>query len=346
MRSIPGLIRLRLWFRRRGRARVLVLLLAALVLLAVLDQMARRGAEAWVMAQLSREAEASAGLRAAMLRSEIEKQRSLPVVLAQDPDVRTALTRRDPAVLRALDAKFEALATGTRASVIYLLDRQGVALAASNYRDPTSFVGNDYAFRPYFRQALAEGAAEHFAFGTVSRQPGLYLARRIDSPAGLIGVIVVKAVFAEVEAEWRRLDSPIFVTDTRQIVLVTSVPGWQFHATALIPEAERARIRASLQFGDAALSPLPITAEGDDRVRVTMPDGGATRTFVEAAAPVPTTGWTLHVLSPITAAAQVSIAAARVLALLAGALLSLAACSTSRPLVHGEPAVPAPLAAA
>lgn len=321
MRSIPGLIRLRLWLRRRGRARALVPLLAALVLLAALDQMARRGAEAWVMAQLSREAEASAGLRAAMLRSEIEKQRSLPVVLAQDPDVRTALTRRDPAVLRGLDAKFEALAGGTRASVIYLLDRQGVALAASNYRDPTSFVGNDYAFRPYFRQALTEGEAEHFAFGTVSRQPGLYLARRIDSPAGLIGVIVVKAVFAEVEAEWRRLDSPIFVTDTRQIVLVTSVPGWQFRATALIPEAERARIRASLQFGDAALSPLPITAEGDDRVRVTMPDGGAARTFVEAAAPVPTTGWTLHVLSPITAAAQVSIAAARVLAVLAGALL-------------------------
>ncbi|MDQ0301175.1 sensor histidine kinase [Ancylobacter polymorphus] len=321
MRSIPGLIRLRLWLRRRGRTGTLVPLLAALALLAALDQMARRGAEAWVMAQLSREAEAAAGLRAAMLRSEIEKQRSLPVVLAQDPDVRTALTRRDPAVLRALDAKFEALAAGTRASVIYLLDRQGVAVAASNYRDPTSFVGSDYAFRPYFRQALAEGEAEHFAFGTVSRQPGLYLARRIDSPAGLIGVIVVKAVFAEVEAEWRRLDSPIFVTDTRQIVLVTSVPGWEFRATALIPEAERARIRASLQFGDAALSPLPITAEGDDRVRVTMPDGGAAQTFVEAAAPVPTTGWTLHVLSPITAAAEVSIAAARVLAVLAGALL-------------------------
>ena len=32
--------------------------------------------------------------------------------------------------------------------------------------------------------------------------------------------------------------------------------------------------------------------------------------------------------------------------LLAGALLSLAACSTSRPLVHGEPAAPAPVTVA
>ncbi|MCJ8144962.1 ATP-binding protein [Ancylobacter sp. A5.8] len=321
MRPVRRFARLGRALRRPGRARCVLALLAALVLLVLLDQVARYGAERWVMVQLRGDAQAAAELRAAMLRSEIEKQRSLPVVLAQDPDVRAALMDRDPATLRALDAKFEVLAAGTRASVIYLLDARGITLAASNYREPTSFVGSDYSFRPYFQHAMAEGEAEHFAFGTVSREPGLYLTRRIDGPGGPIGVIVVKAVFSGVEAEWRRLSGPIFVTDRRDIVLVTSVPGWQFRASAIIPEAERDAIRASLQFGNATLDPLPIRAEGGDRVRVAMPGSGATRVFVEAAAPVPTTGWTLHVLVPILASASVPIAAARVLAVLGGAVL-------------------------
>ncbi|MDR6953621.1 two-component system C4-dicarboxylate transport sensor histidine kinase DctB [Ancylobacter sp. 3268] len=315
----PG--RIKRWRRCAWRAAPL---LAAALLLVGLDQSARYGAQRWVLVQLRADAQAAAELRAAVLRSEIEKQRSLPVVLAQDPDVRAALSERAPAVLRALDAKFETLAGGTRAGVIYLLDAKGITLAASNFRAPTSFVGSDYSFRPYFRQAMADGAAEHFAFGTVSRRPGLYLTRRIDGAEGPLGVIVVKAEFSEVEADWRRLAGPTFVTDTRHIVLVTSVPGWQFRATAQITDEERVRIRASLQFGDASLDPLPITAEGDDRVRVKMPEGGAERVFVEAAAPVPSTGWTLHVLEPMAGTANIAIAAARVLALLGGALLVVA----------------------
>ncbi|MBS7589740.1 sensor histidine kinase [Ancylobacter defluvii] len=309
------------WRRLAWRA---VPLLATALLLVALDQIARYGAERWVLVQLRADAQAAAELRAAVLRSEIEKQRSLPVVLAQDPDVRAALSEHNPVMLRALDARFETLAAGTRASVIYLLDSKGITLAASNYREPTSFVGSDYSFRPYFRHAMAEGAAEHFAFGTVSRRPGLYLTRRIDGEDGPLGVIVVKAEFSGVEDDWRRLAGPTFVTDTRHIVLVTSVPGWQFRAIAEITNEERVRIRASLQFGDASLDPLPIVVEGDDQVRVTMPDGGAERVFVEAAAPVPSTGWTLHVLEPMAATANVAIAAARVLALLGGALLVIA----------------------
>lgn len=306
------------WRRRAGRA---VPLLVAALFLVGLDQIARYGAERWVLVQLRANAQAAAELRAAVLRSEIEKQRSLPVVLAQDPDVRAALSTRNPAMLSALSMKFEALAAGTRASVIYLLDYKGITVAASNFREPTSFVGNEYSFRPYFRQAMTEGAAEHFAFGTVSRQPGLYLARRVYGEDGPLGVIVVKAEFSELEAAWRRFPGPTFVTDTRDIVLVSSVPGWEFHAIADISGEERVRIRASLQFGDASLDPLPIVAEGDDRVRVKMPDSGAERVFVEAAAPVPSISWTLHVLEPMAATANVAIAAARVLAVLGGALL-------------------------
>ncbi|MCX5494046.1 ATP-binding protein [Kaistia dalseonensis] len=300
----------------------LLLIVLALVLLIGLDRFARFGAERWALSQLRTDAQAAAELRVSLVRSEIEKQRTLPIVLAQDPDMRAALESRDAARLDALDAKFEQLAIGTRAGAIYLLDNKGVAIAASNYRTATSFVGSNYAFRPYYLRAMAEGSAEHFAFGTVSKRPGLYLTRRLDGPNGPLGVLVVKAEFEAIEADWRRFVEPTFVTDDRAIVLVTSVPEWRFQTTGTIPSEQKAEIRTSLQFGDAELTPLPITVDdaASATIRAKLPADPRGRQFVEATAAVPTTDWMLHVLAPTEAAVNLATAAGRSLALLVGVL--------------------------
>ncbi|MBS7545041.1 sensor histidine kinase [Ancylobacter oerskovii] len=304
--------------RLSGRlSRWLLAGLGVAALLVVLDAAARYGAERWALGEVRAGAEAAALFRAAMLRSEIEKQRTLPVILAQDPDVRAALEERDPARLSALNAKLEALAAATRAGVIYVIDARGIAIAASNYRLPISFVGNDYAFRPYFTRSMAEGSFEHFALGTVSHKPGLYIASRIGAAAQPLGVVVAKAEFDDVEADWRRAADPTFVTDPRDIVLVTSVPDWRFRATVPVPAEQREAIRASLQFGDASLDLLPLRSEAGSGL-VEWPQASGERVFVEASAPVPTIPWTLHVLEPVSATRQLARLAARLIALLVG----------------------------
>nr|WP_272904249.1 ATP-binding protein [Xanthobacter agilis] len=285
--------------------------------------MAVYGANRWALAQVDAEAALAADLRVTALRSEIEKQRTLPVVLAQDPDVRAALQQGDAAALALLDAKLKALAEATRAGVIYLMNDAGLCVSASNAGTPLSFVGSDYSFRPYFTRAMAEGGAEHFAFGTVSLHPGLYLSRRVDGPDGKpLGVMVVKDEFDAIESDWRRLPvpTPTFVTDSHSIVIITSVPAWRFKAAAPIPTDQRAAIRASLQFGDAPLEPLAFTpASGGERlVEATLPGTHAPRSFVEAQAGVPTTPWTLHVLAPTGPAVNVATTAGRSIAVLAG----------------------------
>lgn len=318
--------------RRAWRALVPVLGLIAggLLVLVVLDRLAVFGADRWAIAKVQAEAAFAADLRVTALRSEIEKQRTLPVVLAQDPDVRAALAHGDPSAVAALDAKFKTLAAATRAGVIYLMTDAGLCISASNAGTPLSFVGSDYSFRPYFQRAMEAGGAEHFAFGTVSLHPGLYLSRRVDDADGRpLGVVVVKAEFDDIENDWRRLPlpTPTFVTDTRSIVLVTSEPAWRFRATAPIAEDQKASIRASLQFGDAPLEQLAFhsVADTDHVVRVTLPGAGAPRSFVEAQAGVPTTSWTLHVLVPTAPAVNLAATASRSVALLAG-VLGLGAC--------------------
>ncbi|MEW6642705.1 MAG: cache domain-containing protein [Pseudomonadota bacterium] len=294
---------------------------AAVVLLLIgLDQAARLWAEHRTLARIHSEAEATASQRVAVLQSEIEKQRTLPFVLAQDPDVQHALSTPTPERVAALNQKLASLSSGTRAAVIYLINADGLTIAASNHDTDISFVGNNYAFRPYFQGAMAQGHAQHFAYGNVSLRPGLYLSRRIEDAGRALGVIVVKVEFDTIEAQWHRFAEPIFVTDDRGIVLVTSEPSWRFKAIAPLSAEQQAEIRASLQFGAAPLDPLPLAPEHDPQRVIRTAAGRPPVEYIVAAAAVPGSPWTLHLLAPTRAPLTIATTAARALAVLAGVI--------------------------
>jgi len=269
-------------------------------------------------------------LYVAALRSELEKQGSLPFVLAQDADVRDVLEKSaDAPSLPSLNEKLEALSVGTRAAVIYLLDGTGRAIAASNWREPTSFVGNDYVFRPYFTDAVRTGAARYFAMGTVSHRPGLYLSRRIDKGSGpsrsLLGVVVVKVEFEAIETSWQQSAGPVFVTDGRGIVLVTSIPDWRFRTLSPLSPAQQTEILNSQQFGTAPLGRLSLTsdtsAERPDIVQATLPGTAKPALFLETQAAIPDSDWTLHYFVPTSPVVEPATMQARIIAILATLIL-------------------------
>jgi two-component system C4-dicarboxylate transport sensor histidine kinase DctB len=271
---------------------------------------------------LARQAQAGAALHAAVLRSELEKHRSLPLVLAQDPEAIALLTQPGPARTDQVDRKLERLAGQTRAAVIYLLDAKGVARAASNWRLPTSFVGEDYSFRPYFTRAMASGDAEFFALGTVSGRPGLYLARRIADTGGrVVGVAVVKVEFDALEADWRGSGEPAYVADQSGVILITSVPDWRFRTVAPMTEAQRRQVLTGQTLGHDALAPLPFRTPGTHPALVAAAVDGPAESWMAAQADTATPGWTLHLLSPAGSAILVAVSNARAVAALAITLL-------------------------
>jgi two-component system C4-dicarboxylate transport sensor histidine kinase DctB len=311
-------------FRRRAITRRLTLLIGAILLLGGLATWAA-GAVAGkrALAALGRNARASTALHGAVLRSELEKFRLVPTALAGDPAARAALADRDPAAIRSLDRRLEQLSGSIHAAAIYLIGANGRTVAASNWNLPTSFVGSNYGFRAYFRDALAEGQHEQFALGTVSREPGLYIARRVDAGAAS-GVIVLKVEFGAMEADWAQSAEPAFVTDSRGIVLVTSVPGWRFLTEGTLPLDQRRAIRRNLDFGDAPLSPLPIAAHRyrhagmvDARTSPSQPP----QAYLETTAPTTLAGWTLHVLTPVGTVVSNAATSARLATAMAFALI-------------------------
>ena len=310
-----------------------IFLAMSLVLLTGLVGFTGAVVERRAVAELARQAQSSAALHAAVLRSELAKHRSLPFVLAQDPDVAATLRSADPGGVDALNRKLETLSAGTRAAVIYVLNARGMTIAASNWREPTSFVGSDYSFRPYFKDARDQGVAELFALGTVSRRPGLFMARRIEGPDGLLGVVVVKVEFEALEAEWSASE-PAFAVDPKGVVLVTSIPSWRFMTLAPLPRTEQARLRAEQRFGDAPFDvlvaqPPPAGDRPPALTSINVPGQDETR-YMAASVKLSAAGWTVYTFTPVGAALRTAVTGARAIALLAG----LAVCALAAALVR------------
>lgn len=205
-----------------GRARAAAVWLAAALLAGAVVFETWQLALSRGTARLAEGAGATAQARALTLSSELAKQRAVAVILAGDRDVIEGLVTPDAPHAEVISRKFEALRAETGGAVIYALDDQGLAIAASNWHDPDSFVGVSYAFRSYFTGAMAQGRAWEYALGSVSHRPGLYLSERVERDGRPVGVIVVKVEFDAIEASWRGGGVETIAVDPQGVVMLTS----------------------------------------------------------------------------------------------------------------------------
>lgn len=284
-----------------------VLLIAALGLLAI-DRTMRASA----LDEAENAAQNEAAILAAGLESELDKFSLVPLVLARDPQVQLLMTG-GRAQQNGLNERLEQLAEQTGAAVIYLMNRDGLTLAASNWNRPDSFVGSTYGFRRYFLDAKASGVATEFALGTVSRRPGLYIARRVDGPSGPVGVVAIKVEFNQLEANWAKATSGVYATDDEGVILVASNPAWRFSTVKPIAPGQRDAEQDLRQFGKAR---LPLFNLGADSAQTLNP------ALIESLHPVTPLDWELHLLSDPSTSLAAAKANARLLFLL---LLVLAA---------------------
>lgn len=284
---------------RQLRITLLILLLLAGLFLAM--HLAGRQAERQSMRDEGEQAREQLTLYAGSLRTLIDRFRALPAVLALDPELRSTLNGPvDNATQHMLNLKLERMNRAAGSTTLELLDREGLAVAASNWRLPTSFVGHNYGFRPYFGEARRLGSGRFYAVGVTSGVPGYFLASAVrDAQDAFIGAIVVKLEFPELEQEWGQRSDIILVSDARGVVFIANQPGWRYRELHPISAEDRAEMAATRQYDKQPLAPLihntRIDFGHDSRLaRVEGPAGP--RDYLWESLPLPSEGWTLHLL--------------------------------------------------
>lgn len=257
-------------------------------------------------------------LHAQALQQRIDRYRTLPQVLAQDPDLRDALLAPvDDARRNALNQRLEDANSVTRSSTLTLIDRHGTALAASNWREPTSNVGEDYSFRPYVKQALRDGQGQFYGIGLTTGEPGYFLSQAIIGDGGdVIGLIVIKIELDALEQEWLQTPDIVLVSDAHGVIFLASQDAWRYRTLRTLTDADRRELDATRQYARQTLRQLQwqdLSAPGDGARRVQLRDPALPAPVLWQSMALPEEGWQLHLLhdaSAITAAGRTAALAA------------------------------------
>ena len=264
---------------------VLLAIAAGIVLLLI----AYRVAEIYNVGRTVEAAGRQAAPHLASLVSELERYQTLPPILSEDQAVIAAATG-SPA--GSLNERLERFAETTGVDAIYVMDDRGWTIASSNWREPKTFLGQNYGFRPYFRTALDGRPGEYYAIGATTGVPGYFVSHPVIADGkGVVGVIAVKVELRDLEANWATPEGRLFITNNDGVIVLSGQDSWRFRTIAQLDDETRRLIAERRQFADVELEPIQLERDGSV---VTI---GSNR-FVEHIAEVGRLGWKLHFLSP------------------------------------------------
>ncbi|MCQ4255310.1 sensor histidine kinase [Stutzerimonas stutzeri] len=287
---------------RRPRWRNLALLALLLApLLWPLQQLAER----YYRNELTEQNRQTLDLYVANLLGTLNRYEVLPRILGDLPALRAVLQEDSPQVRDNANRLLKRLRKQTGADVIYLMATDGNTLAASNWDEEDSFVDRNFAFRPYFRQAMEGRLGRFFGLGTTSGKRGYYFGAAVRDDNGILGVLVVKVDLDHTETLWGSTPEQLLVTDNFGVVILTSRPEWRFRATRGLGVDEREQIAVDQPY--PTLYPQDLTLNID--------------AWLIQSRELKETGWTVRILAPINLIERpvrtvVAIGAAMLLALL------------------------------
>ncbi|MDR9438482.1 MAG: ATP-binding protein [Halomonas sp.] len=274
---------------------------------------------------LRQDAENELRLSAASLVGHLSRHDYLPALLASREMVRRFLASpgsQDPMPLNRLLDRFRATAG---VSDIYLIDRHGDTLAASNWHRANTFIGQNYAFRSYFQDAIAGQTGRFYGLGVQSRERGYYFSAPVwlddtEPDASPDGVMVVKVLLDTLEASWAEQDAELLVTDTDDIIFMASRPELRMKALTPLSGDEREALLDTRRYADEPLAPAGIEitgSPGKHSQRVGFQRGPLVgEDYLGLSRPMPAFGWEMHILKSLAPVLQTQWLAA----LMAGGL--------------------------
>lgn len=177
--------------------------------------------------------------------------------------------------------------------VCYLIDIKGNVVASSNRNDPDRYVGQNYSFRPYFKEALTGETGSYFALGVTSGERGYYTSHPVrDGQHNVIGVAVIKRKLESLESAFRQY--PLcFLVDPHGIVFMSSQPDMLYMSLWPLHEEARQALVESNQFGGGPFQAIGLreSAGGKDLIF-------KGQHYIQTSKMLNSEGWSLILLSP------------------------------------------------
>lgn len=179
----------------------------------------------------------------AHVRLELAKHRFVPDLFELDRAVLDLLQSgtSKSAHTEAANTNLARLAAKVGVQESFVLDSNGLVVAASNWYLAESRMDANYATSPIFLQAIQSGLSGHFAPNKHDQTPEYYFSQAIRRRGKVLGVAVAKISLAPLLATWvesnaRSKREQVFVLDEQNQVVLTSQRAWLLRkATITLP---------------------------------------------------------------------------------------------------------------
>ncbi|RJL06904.1 sensor histidine kinase [Paracoccus aestuarii] len=231
----------------------------------------------WLTDRFSENTRVRSELRLALysgnLMSELQRNSVVPLLLARDPALISALAGND---FSTTSARLMTAQKEIGAASIRLLDASGRVVGATDRYQ----IGTNSVAAPYYVEALRSRDTVFTVSEMASGAHEFAYSRAVVSEGRTLGVIVVGADLTRLERSWAGISDAVAVTDSEGVIILSTEPRWR---GLTMPEALAVRsapsaIRRAFQVtADWTSSPADAYVQG--------------RAVMQAEARVPFRGW-------------------------------------------------------
>jgi two-component system C4-dicarboxylate transport sensor histidine kinase DctB len=218
---------------------------------------------AWVkqrqLDELHRTLDSRAELYAASIGGALNKYEFLPLAVAQSDAVAQLLEQPSANRVTQINAYLVDMNRRAGAFAVYVLDDKGTTLASSNWQDRSSYVGVNYGFRPYFKNAIAGGIGRFYGIGFSTFEAGYFISQPVLRDGRIIGIVAAKVNLDWIEQSWRTpgAGEQIWVKDANGVIILATTQAFKFKTLAPLSPAAKNDISEQRQFLQENLPILP-----------------------------------------------------------------------------------------
>jgi diguanylate cyclase (GGDEF)-like protein len=184
--------------------------------------------------------------------------RSITTWVAEEGHTLAAILK--PGDVNEENVFLQTIASSFGLDLIYVMNANGISVAASNWDSPASTVGLNYSDREHYQTAITGIPGRQFAVGRTSKVPGFYFSMPVRKDNQVIGTVGVKLDQPRLLHLVRVAGS--IISDDYGVVVLAENPKYMFNAVPGAKVYELSPTRLMKRYAREEFPALPLKAAG------------------------------------------------------------------------------------